>query len=179
MELNIRLFFAIVFLRLNQMLIVNIIFYVIQLIVSWSFDSSITESQNLCFIAYTSGWMRTSVSGRGRTSSLFPRDQPSPCPSKNQENFLHSLAAGSSRLVFYASSISILNQKKSMAICVGHTSWSTEGTIANVKRLRLKVQAPRVPSLHKNEGNGIFVEIINPFPCISSISKVWLVIFCR
>ena len=112
MELNLRLFFAIVFLRLNQMLIVNIIFYVIQLIVSWSFDSSITESQNLCFIAYQwmDGWMRTSV--RGRTSSLFPRDQPSPCPSKNQENFLHSLAAGSSRLVFYASSISILNQKK-------------------------------------------------------------------
>ena len=34
MELNLRLFFAIVFLRLNQMLIVNVIFYVIQLIVS-------------------------------------------------------------------------------------------------------------------------------------------------
>ena len=34
MELNLRLFFAIVSLRLNQMLIVNVIFYVIQLIVS-------------------------------------------------------------------------------------------------------------------------------------------------
>ena len=122
MELNLRLFFAIVSLRLNQMLIVNIIFYVIQLIISWSFDSSITESQNLCFIAYQwmDGWMRTSVRGRGRTSSLFPRDQPSPCPSKNQENFLHSLAAGSSRLVFYASSISILNQKK----IHGYLCWS-------------------------------------------------------